>query len=124
VRASSSSNSAVLAPLALSTSITATTAVELSSVFDHVVWSGDLNFRINAPRQVADLLLQKVRLISDLGPLSMTNVYAVPNVTKPLFTCLLSSSACYCMTGARTAARILLEVNCVLHIHRSHTCTA
>ncbi|KAG5176590.1 Endonuclease/exonuclease/phosphatase [Tribonema minus] len=27
--------------------------------FDHVIWSGDLNFRINAPRPVCDLLLQK-----------------------------------------------------------------
>jgi hypothetical protein len=83
VRTSGSSNSGTLAPLAISTSLTAaaaTTALELSSVFDHVVWSGDLNFRINAPRQVADLLLQKVRLISAVASLSMTNVHTLPRV--------------------------------------------
>eukprot|EP00953_Heterococcus_sp_UTEX-ZZ885_P010472 6118-Heterococcus_DN1.PRE.3 len=82
VRTSGSSSSAMLAPLTLSTSlaVTATTALELSAVFDHVVWSGDLNFRINAPRQVADLLLQKVRLISAVASLSMTNVHTVPRV--------------------------------------------
>ena len=31
----------------------------LPQVFDRVVWAGDLNYRINAPRAVADLLLSK-----------------------------------------------------------------
>lgn len=31
----------------------------LPTVFDRVVWAGDLNYRINAPRGVADLLLSK-----------------------------------------------------------------
>lgn len=31
----------------------------LPQVFDRVVWAGDLNYRINAPRPVADLLLSK-----------------------------------------------------------------
>lgn len=31
----------------------------LPEVFDRVVWAGDLNYRVNAPRPVADLLLSK-----------------------------------------------------------------
>lgn len=31
----------------------------LPQVFDRVVWAGDLNYRVNAPRAVADLLLSK-----------------------------------------------------------------
>jgi hypothetical protein len=36
--------------------------------FEHVIWAGDLNFRVNAPRPVFDLLLQKVRMVCTLQP--------------------------------------------------------
>ncbi|CAM9191848.1 unnamed protein product [Scytosiphon promiscuus] len=33
--------------------------ITLPQVFDRVVWAGDLNYRVNAPRAVADVLLSK-----------------------------------------------------------------